>query len=119
VIGGAVFWCVPPPGRVRSGGRRAPRGRAATRFRVGPAEAARCVYALRVTSQVGACRRNRKGVVRRFLAVLGFRRELERCGDFLLDEPPPDTFVREPLRPKPFQPGGAIALELPGREDLD
>ena len=57
--------------------------------------------------------RNRKGFVSRLVAVLRFRRDLKRCGDFLLDEPPTDTFVREPRRPRPNQPGGAIALELP------
>jgi hypothetical protein len=52
------------------------------------------------------------------MSVLRFRRDLKRCGDFLLDEPPPDAFVREPRRPKPFQPGGAVALELPNDELL-
>jgi hypothetical protein len=47
------------------------------------------------------------------MAMLKFRRDLKRCGDFLLDDPPPDTFVREPRRPRPLQRGGAIALELP------
>jgi hypothetical protein len=51
--------------------------------------------------------------VGRMLAVLRFRRELKRCGDFLLEDPPPDAFVREPRRPRPSQPGGSIALELP------
>jgi hypothetical protein len=50
------------------------------------------------------------------MAVLRFRRDLRRCGDFLLDDPPADTFVREPRRPRPKQPGGAIALELPNGE---
>ena len=56
--------------------------------------------------------------VRRVLAVLTFRRELKRCGDFLLDDPPPNASVREPRRPRPTQPGGAIALELPPDEPL-
>jgi len=72
-----------------------------------------------VRSGVGTCQGKRKGVVSRVFAVLGFRRELKRYGDFLLDEPPPDTLVREPRRPKPFRPGGAIALELPRSEQLD
>jgi hypothetical protein len=50
------------------------------------------------------------------MAMLKFRRDLKRCGDFLLDDPPPDTFVREPRRPRPLQPGGAIALELPNED---
>jgi len=50
------------------------------------------------------------------MAMRRFRRDLRRCGDFLFDEPPPDAFVREPRRPKPLQPGGAIALELPDAE---
>jgi hypothetical protein len=58
-------------------------------------------------------RRSRKGIVGRVMAVLRFRRDLRRFGDFLLDDPPIDTFVREPRRPRPKQPGGAIALELP------
>jgi len=56
--------------------------------------------------------------VGRLVAVLRFRRDIRRCGDFLLDDPPTDTFVREPRRPRPKQPGGAIALELPNRELL-
>jgi hypothetical protein len=48
--------------------------------------------------------------------VLRFRRTLRRCGDFLLEDPPPDTNVREPRRPRPIAPGSSVALELP---DLD
>jgi hypothetical protein len=48
--------------------------------------------------------------------VLRFRRTLRRCGDFLLEDPPPDANVREPRRPRPIAPGGSVALELP---DLD
>ena len=65
---------------------------------------------------VETCRRNRQGIVRRVMSLLRFRRELRRCGDFLLDDPPTDTFVREPRKPRPSQPGGAIALELPTLE---
>jgi hypothetical protein len=57
-------------------------------------------------------------VVSRVLAAFRFRRELRRCGDFLLDDPP-DGFVREPRRPRPLRPGGAVALELPTDEFLD
>lgn len=58
-------------------------------------------------------------IVSRVIAVFRFKRDLKRCGDFLLEDPPTDTFVREPRRPRPFQPGGAIALELPHYESLD
>jgi hypothetical protein len=40
----------------------------------------------------------------------------KRCGDFYLDEPPPETGVREPRRPRPSAPGGAALLELPPQE---
>jgi hypothetical protein len=53
------------------------------------------------------------GILSRAMAMLKFRRDLKRCGDFLLDDPPPDTLVRKPRRPRPLQLGGAIALELP------
>jgi hypothetical protein len=62
------------------------------------------------------CRRERRNIVSRIIAALRFRRDVRRCGDFLLEDPPTDTFVREPRRPKPFQPGGAIALELPNSD---
>jgi hypothetical protein len=52
------------------------------------------------------------------MVVLRFRRDLKRRDDFLLEDPPPDAFVREPRRPRPLQPGGAIALELPTGEPL-
>jgi hypothetical protein len=34
------------------------------------------------------------------------------CGDWF-DEPPPDSFVREPRRPPPGAPSTSVALELP------
>ena len=52
------------------------------------------------------------------LEVVRFRRTLRRCGDFLLEDPPPDAFVREPRRPRPFSPGGTVALELPEFDPL-
>ena len=55
----------------------------------------------------------RRNVLSRLRARLRFRLSLRRCGDFLLEDPPPGSFVREPLRPRPLAPGGAIALELP------
>jgi hypothetical protein len=51
------------------------------------------------------------------MAMLRFRRQPKRCGDFLF-EAPPDSFVRERRRPRPSQPGGAIALELPDADAL-
>jgi hypothetical protein len=34
------------------------------------------------------------------------------CGDWYF-EPPPDSFVREPRRPRPGAPSTSVALELP------
>jgi hypothetical protein len=49
----------------------------------------------------------------RLLRFLRLERTLGRCGDFFIDEPPPDSFVREPRRPKPFSPSATAMLELP------
>jgi hypothetical protein len=62
------------------------------------------------------CEGRRPNLLSRVIARLRFRFSLRRCGDFLLEDPPPDSFVREPLRPRPLAPGGTIALDLP---DLD
>jgi hypothetical protein len=71
-------------------------------------------------SEFPTCRRShRKSILSRIVATLRFRRELRRCGDFLIEDPPPDAFVREPRRPRPLQPGGAVALELPHNEQLN
>jgi hypothetical protein len=51
--------------------------------------------------------------LRRIFTVLRFQRKLQRCGDFLLEDPPPDANVREPRRPRPIKPAGSVALELP------
>lgn len=59
------------------------------------------------------CRRDRAGWFVRALNFLRLRSPIRRCGDFYLDEPPPDTGVREPRRPRPTAPGGAALLELP------
>jgi hypothetical protein len=59
------------------------------------------------------CGRDRPSLLSRVLATLRFHRSLRRCGDFLLEDPPPDSFVREPRKPRPHTPGGAIALKLP------
>jgi hypothetical protein len=54
------------------------------------------------------------GRARRLLRSLAFWRQRDRgCGDLWLEDPPEDPFVREPRRPRPSAPGGAIALELP------
>jgi hypothetical protein len=52
------------------------------------------------------------GRLRRFFFRLAARRQ-KRCGDLFLEEPPPDSFVAEPRRPKPQAPGGSVALEIP------
>jgi hypothetical protein len=52
-------------------------------------------------------------LLNRVVAILRFKRSLRRCGDFFLEELPPDSFVREPRKPRPHTPGGAIALKLP------
>ena len=59
------------------------------------------------------CRRDRAPWFVRALNFLRLRGRTKRCGDFYLDEPPPDIGVREPRRPRPSAPGGAALLELP------
>jgi hypothetical protein len=59
------------------------------------------------------CRRDRAPWFVRALDFLRLRSPTQRCGDFYLDEPPPDTAVMEPRRPRPSAPGGAALLELP------
>jgi len=50
--------------------------------------------------------------VQRFI---GLRREPRRLrADW--NEEPPDAFVREPRRPRPFGPAGVMTLELPESE---
>jgi hypothetical protein len=51
--------------------------------------------------------------LRRLRAFLSRLRGEHGCGDFFLEEPPPDSFVREPRRPRPQAPGGSVALDLP------
>ena len=46
------------------------------------------------------------------LNFLRLRSRTKRCGDFYLDEPPPDVGVREPRRPRPSAPSGAALLDL-------
>ena len=75
-------------------------------------------YAPVVRSHAPTCRRDRKSLLRRMISVLRFRHDLKRCGDFLLEDPPGESSVREPRRPRPFQPSGAIALELPKPDSL-
>jgi hypothetical protein len=62
------------------------------------------------------CRRDRPPWFRRALNFLGVRSRTKRCGDFHLDEPPPDMGVREPRRPQPSAPGGSMLLELPPQD---
>jgi hypothetical protein len=64
------------------------------------------------------CRRARGPWFVRALNFLRLRCWPARCGDFYLDEPPPDMGVREPRHPRPAAPGGAALLELPS-SDLD
>jgi len=59
------------------------------------------------------CRRDRAPWFVRALNLLRLRGRTKRCGDFYLDEPPPDIGVREPSRPRPSAPSGAALLELP------
>ena len=59
------------------------------------------------------CRRDRARWLARALNFLRLRIRTKRCGDFYLDEPPPDIGVREPRRPRPSAPSGAALLELP------
>ena len=59
------------------------------------------------------CKRDRAPWFVRTLNFLRLRSRTERCGDFYLDEPPPDIAVREPRRPRPSAPSGAALLELP------
>jgi hypothetical protein len=72
----------------------------------------------RPSGDISSCRGERRNVFSRMLAVLRFRRTLQRCGDFLLEDPPPDACVREPRRPRPIRPGGSVALELPDLDSL-
>ena len=55
------------------------------------------------------CRRESR--FRRLLRFLGLARP--RPEDFFVDDPPPDSFVREPRRPRPSSSSGGVALELP------
>jgi len=73
---------------------------------------------MRPSADIPSCRRGRRNVFSRMFTVLRFRRTLPRCGDFLLEDPPPDAYVREPRRPRPIRPGGTVALELPDLDSL-
>src|SRR5919109_1092645 len=54
------------------------------------------------------CRRDVPSWYRRALNFLRRRSPSKRCGDFYLDEPPPDIGVREPRRPRPSAAGVAF-----------
>ncbi|HEY2940472.1 MAG TPA: hypothetical protein VGJ27_11730 [Gaiellaceae bacterium] len=56
------------------------------------------------------CRR--RSLLDRVRSLLRFARNDSRCGDWYV-EPPPDSFVREPRRPRPSTPSTSVALELP------
>jgi len=58
----------------------------------------------------GDCRR--RGVLYRLRSLLRLVRHDAGCGDWF-EELPPDSFVREPRRPRPSAPASAITLELP------
>jgi hypothetical protein len=59
-----------------------------------------------------APRCRRRGVVERVRSFLRFARNDSGCGDWF-EELPPDSFVREPRRPRPSAPPSSVALELP------
>jgi hypothetical protein len=46
-------------------------------------------------------------------SVLRLARNDSGCGDWYVEPPPPDSFVREPRRPRPSSPSTSAALELP------
>jgi hypothetical protein len=50
------------------------------------------------------------------LGLLGFRRRPPERAPWP-DEEDPGAGVREPRRPRPHAPGGAVALELPETDD--
>jgi hypothetical protein len=56
------------------------------------------------------CRR--RSLLDRVRALLRIVRHDARCGDWF-EEPPPDSFVREPRRPLPPSSSSSIALEPP------
>lgn len=61
-------------------------------------------------------RRGRGGLLDRVLGLLGFRRRPPERAPWP-DEEDPGAGVREPRRPRPHAPGGAVALELPETDD--
>jgi hypothetical protein len=65
------------------------------------------------SARLRSVRRCRDHWLRRLVRFVRLERTLGRYGDFFIDEPPPDSFVREPRRPKPFSPSSTAMLELP------
>jgi hypothetical protein len=53
-----------------------------------------------------------RGLLSQARALFRKFRNDHACGDWYL-EPPPDSFVREPRRPRPGAPSTSVALELP------
>jgi hypothetical protein len=51
-------------------------------------------------------------VLDRVRSLLRFIRHDAGCGDWF-EESPPDSFVREPRRPRPNAPSASVALDLP------
>jgi hypothetical protein len=51
-------------------------------------------------------------MLERARSFFGFVRRDARCGEWF-EELPPDSFVREPRRPRPTAPSSSVALELP------
>lgn len=65
---------------------------------------------LRRNSNALHCRR--RSFRDRVQSLFGFARNEAGCGDWF-EELPPDSFVREPRRPRPSAPSSSIVLELP------
>jgi hypothetical protein len=52
-------------------------------------------------------------MLHRLRSLLRLARHDAACGDWLENDPPPDSFVREPRQLRPNDPTATIALELP------
>ena len=94
----SVFSCAPgPQGKVRLASSYPQTGRVAA-----------------IQSPRMSVERARPNVLSRIRSALSRLWPMQRCGYFYLDEPPPPhALVREPRRPRPLSPGGAISLRPP------